>query len=125
MQGAYQWAEMDLRDGTIDGAAFFLKQPHAGHAKLIYNQWQVGFGASYQVDFFIPYIAVKGTNTKAHLLNLDPFLDLRSLSVKMRNRTWMGLVLGVTLVASKAFDFTAEADLFDVQALSLVGNVRF
>lgn len=120
MQGAYQWADMHLRYGTIDGASF-----HTKNAKVIYHEWQVGFAASYQIDFFIPYVGIKGTGTKANLFNLDPLVNLGSTELHMRNRTWIGMVLGCTLVAPRTFDLTVEADVFDQLALSLVGNIRF
>ncbi len=119
MQGDYQWGNADLLWDTLNGTS--LKTNGA----MRYRQWQIAFGVSQQIDIFIPYAAVKYSNTHMVLSKLSKNLELDSSWFTMRNRGHFGLVLGCTLAAFKIIDLTGEVRLIDEEAISVTANIKF
>lgn len=117
--GGYQWAFPHIKWDALDGAAFTTS------ATMKYREWQVGLGIAHQVDFLVPYAAVKYSNVQAKLSSLRSNLELNHSHFKMRNRSHYGLVLGCTLTTGKIFDFTIESRMIDEQAISFAGNAKF
>jgi hypothetical protein len=119
MGGSYQWANPHVKWDALSGDAFTTD------ARMKYREWQVGLGCAYQVEMFIPYLAVKFSDVSAKVSSLRPNLNLNHSSFRMRNRDRFGLVLGVTLAATRGFDMTIESRLIDEEALSIVLNMEF
>ena len=118
VEGGYQSAGPDVKWNAKDGVAYRTR------AHFNYHEWQVGVGLSYHVDFLIPYFAVKYSNAQAKLSRIRPDI-LPNSSFKMNSREHFGLALGCTLSNAKIFDLTAEVRLFDEQAITLAGNLKF
>ncbi len=119
--GTYQRAHPTIKWMTTNGAPV---NPRSG-SKLTYHEWQVGLGASYQVDFFIPYIGVKYSNAGGRFKHL-PFGFLPTgRHFKTKNRRKFGMVLGTTLSNGNRFAATVEARLIDEQSITLAAEVKF
>lgn len=118
IEGGYQKARNHLSWITLDGV------PIESRGLFLYQEWQVGIGLSYHVDFFTPYLAVKYSNVNAKFTHLGSNLLIGN-GFKMHSREHYGLALGCTLSNGRIFDLTAEVRLFDEQAATLAGNIKF
>lgn len=106
---------------TTNGA---LVNPQ-GNSKICFYEWQVGLGASYQIDFFIPYLGAKWSNAGASFKHLPAgFLPTGSY-FKTKNRRKFGMVIGTTLSTSNRFAATVEARLIDEQSITLAADIKF
>jgi major outer membrane protein len=118
VDACYQYANPHLAWNAINGVAYKTR------GRLKYEEWQVGLGLSYHIDFFTPYLAVKYSNVWAKMSHIRP--DILPVShFKMKSREHFGLALGCTLSNGKIFDLTGEVRLFDEQAVSVAGNIKF
>lgn len=115
----YQCGYPHVKWNTINGDAFTTG------AELHYHEWQVGAGASYECNFFIPYAAFKYSVVNATLKHIRANMELGTSRFKMKSREHFGLSLGCSLSPGKYFDFNVEVQLFDEQGLTLAGNVQF
>ena len=86
---------------------------------------QVGAGLSYQIDIFVPYLAVKYSNVSAEFRHLPPTLFPNFSSFKAKNRHYFGLALGTALTTGRLFSLNVELRVIDEQSLTLAGNLRF
>lgn len=119
LEGGFQWANPHIKWDALNGYAFTTD------AVVRYREWQVGLGASYQIDMFIPYAAIKFSEVNARLGSLRHDLDLNTSHFKMTNRDHFGLVLGCTLTPGKVLDVTIESRMIDEQAITFAGNLKF
>lgn len=116
--GKYQHAHSGIKWITVNGTAF------ATGATLTYEEWQLGLGLSHHVDFLTPYAAVRYADPHAKIKHLLPDVLPNSRFV-MKTHDWWGLSLGCTISSAKRFDLNVEVRLFDEEALTLAGNVKF
>jgi len=117
----YGRSQPTLRWMTTNGVPV---NPRKG-SKLNFHEWQIGIGASYQVDIFYPYLTVKYSNASSRLKHLPPGFLLGTRHFNMKNRRKFGLALGCSLSNTNRFDITVEARLIDEQAITLAGEVKF
>jgi hypothetical protein len=118
VNGSYQWGRPHVKWIAVDG----VSQTTA--AVLKYREWQVGIGVAHQVDVFIPYISLVYSHVHARMEHLRASVLPRS-SFDMRNRDHFGMALGCTLTTERVFDLTVEGRVFDEQAVTLAGNLKF
>jgi hypothetical protein len=118
VEGGYQWANLPVRWNTISGISY----PAQG--KLLYREWQVGIGFSYQVDIFTPYMAAKYSAVPSKMVNISPNI-LSPNHFWIQSRQNFGLSLGCTLSPQKIFSIAVEVQLFDEQAMTLAGTLKF
>ena len=91
-----------------------------------YHEWQVGVGISYQVDLFVPYIALKYSNASVRYRNLPAgFLSGRKTGFNAKNRGKFGLALGTSLTTGRLFALNLELRMIDEQAITLSGELKF
>lgn len=121
IDGGYQQAHPTMKWMTLNGVPV---SPRPG-AKLTYYEWQVGLGASYQIDLFIPYIGVKYSNAGARFRHLPPGFLLSGRHFKTKNRRKFGMALGTTLSNGNRFAATVEVRLIDEQSITLAAEVKF
>jgi hypothetical protein len=98
--------------------------PRAG-SKISFYEWQLGVGASYEVDIFNPYLGVKYSNAGARFKHLPPGFLPTGRHFKTKNRRKFGMVLGTTLSNGNRFAANVEARLIDEQALTLAASIKF
>lgn len=121
IDGAYQRAHPTMKWMTVNGTPV---NPRPG-TKLSYSEWQVGLGASYQIDLFIPYIGVKYSNATARFKHLPSGFLKTGTHFKTKNRRKFGMVIGTTLSNGNRFGATVEARLIDEQSITLAAEVKF
>ncbi|QVL57749.1 MAG: hypothetical protein KFB93_01350 [Simkaniaceae bacterium] len=121
VDAVYQRAHPTMKWMTVNGAPV---TPRPG-SKLTYYEWQVGFGASYQIDLFIPYIGAKYSNAGARFKNLPSGFLPSGRYFKTKNRRKFGMVVGTTLSNGNRFAATVEARLIDEQSITLAAEVKF
>lgn len=117
----YGRAQPTLRYMTSNGVP---THPHSG-SKLNFHEWQIGIGASYQIDIFYPYLTVRYSNATAHLKHLPPGFLEGTRHFTMKNRRKFGLSLGCTLSNGSRFSGLVETRFIDEQAITLAGEVKF
>lgn len=115
----YQCGYPHVKWNSLNGTAFTTG------AKLHYHEWQVGVGASYECNFFIPYAALTYSSVNATLKDIRENMQLGTNRFKMTSREHFGLSLGCSLSPGKFFDFDVEVQLFSEQGMTLSGNVQF
>lgn len=121
MNACYQKAQPDIKWITTNGA---LVNPPSG-SKIRFYEWQIGAGASYQVDMFIPYIGAKWSNAGANFKHLPQNFLPTGRHFKTKNRRKFGMVIGTTLSTSNRFAATVEARLIDEQSITLAADIKF
>jgi len=121
INGAYQKAKPSIKWITSNGA---LVTPIEG-SKISFYEWQVGVGASYEIDIFNPYLGVKYSNAGALFKHLPPGFLPTGRHFKTKNRRKFGMVLGTTLSNGNRFAANVEARLIDEQALTLAASIKF
>jgi hypothetical protein len=135
----YGHSKSQLECLTVDGVPIQGVARFAGISRLVdpadlsvrNNEFQVSLGISHRLCRFIPYIALKYSNahTKFKGPNADfirfPTSGAARSSLQFESRCHVGLVLGATLVAIKAFQVTLEGRFIDEQAATLVADLRF
>jgi len=116
--GGYFSSASPVEWDALDGVSFPTT------AKFHYHEWQIGVGLSLQIDFLVPYAAIKYSHVKSEINHLQGFF-LPHTSFKMKSREHWGATLGVTITKGKYFDLTAEVQLFDEQAATVSGMLKF
>ena len=107
---------------TSNGTGF----PTMG-AKFRYYQWQVDLALSHRIDIFIPYVGItfSGARTRIRTLTSVVIANNGSGSIHMRNRDYIGVVIGTTLTSGKYFMLNIEGRFVDEEAVSITGEFRF
>lgn len=118
VDGKIQWSNPGFKWMAVDGSS----RNGRGHFKYI--EWQASFALSYTVEWLTPYLGVKYSNVHANINRIPKFI-YRHSTIKLVNRDRFGLALGATLSPGKKFDLFAEVQMFDEQAISFGGNLRF
>jgi len=104
----------------------------SGGERLIYHEWQVGLGASYQyyiascATSLVPYIGVKWSGAcmdGGDLLYEDGSESFNVLNLE-NDRCW-GYAVGVTLVGCKKVSVTVEGRFVDERAIHVNTQYRF
>jgi len=118
--GAYQRSGPEMKSIIFNGTPLSpLKK-----TKLSYDEWQLAFGLSYQIDIFIPYIGVRYSNARAQFKHL-PLEALNGIKdFKVKNRVKFGMAIGTTLSNSNRFSASVEARLIDEQSKTLAVEVK-
>ena len=96
-----------------------------GGAKVKFHEWQVGLGFSYTLKFFVPYIAGKYRNAKAHFTGLPQGFLAGRRSFDVKNRRKIGLVIGSSFSTTEIFQLTIEARVIDEEGYTISGDIRF
>jgi hypothetical protein len=118
VDGKCQYAAPGFKSVTLDGDAV------SPEGRCLYREWQVSFAFSHTVDIFTPYIGATYSNVHAAVQNLSiGFLPHRHFKLVNPNR--FGLAVGCSLCSGKKVDLNFEARLFDEQAATVAGNVKF
>ncbi len=115
----YQYARPHVKWNALEAEAFTTG------ATLSYSEWQIGLGAAYRVELFIPYAALTYSSVHSRMSEIRPNMELGHDSFHMRSRERFGAALGCSLSNAKVVDLNVEVSLFDEQALTLTGNVKF
>jgi hypothetical protein len=118
IDGKYQWGNPGMKWEAVDGVSSNV----GGHLK--YVEWQVSFAVSYTADWLTPYLGIKYSNVHARISGI-PSAILPRHHFNMVNRDKFGAALGCTISPGKKFDAFAEVQLFDEQAFSFGGSVKF
>jgi hypothetical protein len=118
IDGKYQRNESHVKWNTLNGESL------APRGRFTYEEWQVGAGIAQNIDRFTPYAALRYSDPHAKLRGLNHQVLSHDRFVLKTNRHW-GLSLGCTLSSAKSFDMTVEVRMFDEEALTLAGNVKF
>ena len=121
IDGCYQRAQPNIKWITSNGA---LVNPRAG-SRVVFYEWQIGLGASYQIDMFIPYIGAKWSNAGAKFKHLPSGFLPTGRHFKTKNRRKFGMVVGTTLSSGNRFAATVEARLIDEQSITLAADIKF
>lgn len=90
------------------------------------SAWQIGVGASYRFQWFIPYIGVDYADLRVkirHLKGLSP--EFPSHRITFKDLYPIGLYFGFGLSLEKTFSLNMEARCFNQNAVSLSANFRF
>ncbi|MCI0382186.1 MAG: hypothetical protein L0207_03940 [Chlamydiae bacterium] len=119
IDGKYQRGYPHVKWNSIGGEAF------STGARLLYREWQVGFGVSYEIDFLIPYAAFTYSSARATMKKVKPNMQLGTSRFTMKSREFFGLCLGFSLTPGKYFDINVETQLFSEQGYTLSGNLKF
>ncbi len=117
--GSYQSANLPVRWDSLDGETF------SSSAKLYYREWQVAALISYRVEMLVPYIGAVYSTVKANMKHLNSNMEIKHNEFLMRSRERIGIALGCSLTSSTIVDLNVEVRLFDEEAISLAGNIRF
>lgn len=121
IDGAYQRAHPTMKWMKANGTPVNPRKA----TKLSYNEWQIGFGASYQIDLFIPYVGVKYSNATACFKHFPSGFLKTGRHFKTKNRRKFGMVIGTTLSNGNRFGATVEARLIDEQSITIAAEVKF
>ena len=116
---AYERAHPTMKWITTNGTPV---NPSGG-SKITYYEWQVGVGASYQIDLFTPYVGVKYSNAGARFKHLPVGFLPNTRHFKTKNRRKFGMALGTTLSTGSRFSASVEARVIDEQSITLSANV--
>lgn len=117
--GSYQYAKLPINWDAVNGETF------SSHATMKYWEWQAAGLIAYRVEIFDPYAGVSYSSAEAILYHIGEDLHLHHKRVKMKNRERIGLILGCSLTASRVVDLNIEVRLFDEEAVSIAGNMKF
>jgi major outer membrane protein len=111
----------------------FTEPVYLEDADIRYEEYQIGFGATYQIPivgcgtFVVPYVGVKWAHPRLDMGNytiLDSEDNLVTLFNLKRQKDF-GYAVGLTLVGSSRWSFTAEARFVDELALHINTQFRF
>lgn len=120
--GRFTWTNPSLEWPTSNGTGFATNG-----AKFRYYQWQVDLALSHRIDIFIPYVGIKFSGARARIRTLTsiPIANNGAGSIHMRNRDYVGAVIGTTLTSGKYFMLNIEGRFVDEEAVSITGEFRF
>ena len=135
----YEWCNVSLAGGgrffqynsplkwmTSDGVSFDVDD-----ARLKHYEWQLDLGMSYKIDFFIPYIAVKYSLARAKIETVPTptggyyFVENGGGKIHFKSDKPIGMAIGCSLTTTDKFLLNLEARLFDEEAVTITGELRF
>ena len=96
-----------------------------GNAKVTYNEWQLGVGATYQIEIFYPYVAVKYSHAIANFKRLPSDFISGVSTFKAMNRRKFGVAAGCTLSTGSIFSLNVEMRVIDERAVSFDLKMQF
>jgi hypothetical protein len=103
----------------IDPDKFFLRN----------GEYQFSVGVSHRICKFVPYVAVKYSNFDGKFKGPEIINSALpgnyQTTHEMKNRNFIGLAIGVTLVDVCKMNVTAEGRFFDENALTIAADFRF
>lgn len=117
--GSYQSADLPMRWNALNGETFSTA------AKMKYWEWQIAGLFSYRVEMFDPYIGITYSVAEAVVRHIRSDMQLGHRQFKMKSRDRVGAALGCSLTPSKIIDLNVEVRLFDEEAISVAGNLKF
>ncbi len=118
IDGKAQWGRPRIKKVSGRGVS------NNRESRLKYCEWQASFAVSYTAGWLTPYLGVKYSNVHAKVNRLSSSIYPHG-QFKLINQDRFGCAVGCTLSPGKLFDVFAEVQLFDEQAVSFGGNVRF
>ena len=93
---------------------------------LHYREWQVGLGISHRIAELIPYLGVFYSSPLAHFKNMDSLEFLfPNRHFTMKSRSEVGLALGCSLAADRAFEMNVEVRMIAEAASTLSASLQF
>ena len=123
IQGAYQRASHKINWIKMNGTPI-ATNPNT--PRLLYHEWQLTFGASYQIALFHPYIAGKYASAQGHFFGrYDWEQPKTNLLGTIKNKGKFGMVLGTTFSNENRFGATVEIALIDQQSITVAGELKF
>lgn len=105
----FQSAKLDITRRYENNVEFHPKDKH-----LHYNDWQVGVGFAYHLDWVVPYLG---------LCYHAPHISAPDVSLDQQDP--FSLYVGFTLTNDKYAEVTFEGRMVGENGISLSGNVRF
>lgn len=102
-------------------------QPYSKEGSEVdFREWQVGIGASYRWNWFIPYLGVDYSDYRARFQYLDSLRALfPSRHVTFKDRYPMGIYFGFGLSPERAVNVNFEARLINENAITASADFRF
>lgn len=106
---------------SLDGVVYDSEQK-----RFHFREWQCNLGLSYKIDFLTPYIGAKYTyaKSKIRLPEIEDILEGKDTQRFFRSRQDVGLYLGCTIAADRAFLISIESRLIDEEAVSVFAEFR-
>ena len=119
--GRQLFIEPEISSFTKEGIVY-----SAEGSKIKYKEWQVDVGLSYKTTYLIPYFCAKYSKAKAEFL-VDGAIgqSFGSNFLKMKNKNQVGIAIGCTFSNNKFFMLNGEVRLFDEEAFTISGDVKF
>lgn len=118
IDGKMQYSAPRIKWVTINGVSEHTQ------AHLVYREWQVGVGLAHTVDFLTPYLGGTYSQVHTHIGKLQK--DIFSfISFREKNIEKFGLVVGCGISTGKKVDLNLEARMFNEEAFTVAGNIKF
>ncbi len=118
---SYVESNPNLSSLKVNSTSYSVKE-----AELNYNQWQVGIGVSYRIDWFIPYIGVDYINFRTRIGNLNAIKFLiPSKHVIFKDTYPCGIFLGFGLSAHHAVSMNVELRVINENAITASADFKF
>ncbi len=131
----YEWSKTTLGiGGNYVKGDFHINSLKIDGAEVLQNKgdwgirfWQFHLGVSHSIGFFVPYIGMKYAKSKSSLEapGVTGLAAEGSGKNHFKNRDKLGLYLGTTITKGSYFFVQIEGRLFDEEAVSLSGEIRF
>jgi len=113
--------------GRIDGGL-----ASASHFHLRHREYQVALGMAHQLNYLVPYLAIKYTSTRSKftgpqvfLLSQGVDLGIYEPTLKFRDTVQFGFAAGVSIVNGGKMHVTAEGRFVDETALTVAADIKF
>ncbi|MCH9614565.1 MAG: hypothetical protein SP1CHLAM54_14740 [Chlamydiia bacterium] len=118
----YQWVDFAI---GVDGKFQRFKTHFDDGGKVRYDEWQMSVGGSYQISYFVPYLAMTYSNVTAYFKRLPVGLFPNITNFEAKNRRKFGLGVGSSVTNGSYGSVNAEVRLIDEWALILSGRLAF
>ncbi|MCH9614566.1 MAG: hypothetical protein SP1CHLAM54_14730 [Chlamydiia bacterium] len=109
VNGQFQSSKLDVTKRVENGVVYRPKDKY-----LHFNDWQVGVGFGYHLDWVVPYLG---------LCYHAP--HVRTSGVKLNQEDPFSIYVGFTLTNDKYAEVSFEGRMIGENGISLSGNVRF
>jgi hypothetical protein len=121
VNAAYVKSDPSLSSLKVNGNRYSTRP-----TEIDFSQWQIGIGASYRINWFIPYIGVDHSDFRMRIEHLDVIKFLiPSKHVTFKDSYPIGVFLGFGLSPHRAFNFNIEARFINENAVSLSADFKF